>query len=71
MLQNLFKTFGKTLLYAVVGVLLWMLTAAITNYHPDPGLPTYIWQYAVLPAFIGLVKLLKRLLTWDPAKAGA
>jgi hypothetical protein len=69
MLKNLLSTFAKKALYALAAVLIAFLLQSIQAFHPTDPLQVKIWQWIVLPALVGLVGLLKRLLTWDPAKA--
>jgi hypothetical protein len=66
---NLLLTFAKTVLYVLGAMLVRFLIGAVASFHPFGELETVIWT-AVLPALAGLIKLLTRLVNWDPAKAG-
>ena len=70
MLQNLLSTFLKKGLYAVVGLLIALLTFALTNFHPTDPVQAKLWETVFVFVITGIIAALKRLLTWDPKKVG-
>lgn len=74
MFKNLLLTGLKTAIYAaipvVIGLLIAMVQHLITTFQPSGEVQLQLWQILIIPAMAGLVKVLKRLLTWDPAKVG-
>lgn len=68
-LVNLLKTFAWKFAYAALAEVIAVLSLGIEKYVPQGQTDTALWSALVLPALAGLVGVLKRVLTWDPAKA--
>lgn len=73
MLKTLLVTFLKPTLYALVAIVIDMLIRLVQHsltFQPSGAIEVQLWQIALLPLLAGLVKLLIRLKTWNPAKVG-
>lgn len=73
MLKTLLSTILKPALYVLVPIIAEMLIRLVQHtmtFNPNGAVEVQLWQIALLPLLAGLVKLLVRLKTWNPAKVG-